>query len=160
MRRTMERRKPSAVTVMTTAFPSRTTAISTDRPRCRRHLRLGDRERAEVVLADEHLRRLVHPRRVELLRDVRVRLAREDVRDVGVPDAVVVRLRLRPEAAVEVVRDGSTAVSADVMRQEVVDAEDQPARRGSRKARPHARAARPRARPQSVRPAPSMLTGA
>ena len=81
------------------------------------------------MLSGERLRGLVHPRGVERLHDVRVRGEGEDVGDRRVPDAVAVGLRLRGEAAVEVVADVLGCGDADVVRQEVVDAEDEPARR-------------------------------
>src|ERR1051326_8618737 len=51
---------------------------------------------------------------------MRARLPLEHVHHLGVPDAIDVRLRLRAEAAVEVIRDLLGGRNTDVVRQEVV----------------------------------------
>ena len=87
----------------------------------------------------QRLRCILHRFNIEALRDVGVRFPLEDVHHSGVPDVVRVRLRFRGKAAMEIVRHFFDARDADVVRQQIVHAEDQTARR-NRKRRVEVRA--------------------
>ena len=79
-------------------------------------------------MTGKRLRGIAHADSVERRRDMRVRLVREDVRDLVVPDAVHVALRFRGETAVEVVGDRIDVRDADIVRKQVVDALPETAR--------------------------------